>query len=70
MDDMVALWFGHAIEVRSSTHGVGTHVLKQQPVTSVELRETRVPGEAVQPVTSRPPQAARVARLVLKSLRL
>lgn len=37
MQDMVALRFGHAVECGRCAHCVSSHVVEQQPVTSVQF---------------------------------
>ena len=62
MNGVVALRLGHAVEPGRRTHGVGTHVSEDEPVSSVQLRQQALLLDAVESVTGRPPDAARVTR--------
>jgi len=49
---------GDAVEGGRGGHGVGAHVLKDEPVTNLELGEELLPGDAVHRVAGRAPEAA------------
>ena len=58
------VWRCKAVEVRGGGHGVRPHVLKQQPVSHLQVRQAAGLSDAVQPVTGGPPDAARVHGLI------
>lgn len=56
--------FLEAIEGGGRGHRVGSHVLKQQPVAHLHVRQAALLHDTVQPITGRAPNTARVHALV------
>ncbi len=56
--------FLEAIEGGGCGYSVGTHVLKEQPVAHLHVRQAALLHNAVQPITGRAPNAAGVHALV------
>ena len=56
--------FGHAVEVGSCTHSVGSHVLENNPITSIEIGHWIVLLDAVETVASWAPDAAGETRVI------
>ena len=57
---VVAVRLGHAVERGSCTHGIGAHVAEDDPVSDVQLWQQTSLHDAVQAVTRRAPDTARV----------
>lgn len=64
LHDVEAPGLWHAIEAGGSTHGVGSHVLEDQPVASLQSWQKAFLDDAIQTITSRTPQAALVQGLI------
>lgn len=56
--NVVAAWLWHAIEIGGCTHGVGTHILEDNPVSRVLFWQQTFLLDAVQAVTRGAPDAA------------
>lgn len=53
-----------AVECGGGGHGVGAHVLKQQPVAHLQVGQETLLSDTVQPIARRPPDTARVHGLI------
>ncbi len=53
-----------AVKGGGGGHGVGTHVLKDQPVTDLQVRQVALLNDAIKTVTCWTPDTARVHGLI------
>lgn len=62
--DIVYVRSLEAVKGGGGGHSVGTHVLKDQPVTHLQVRQVTLLNDAIQAITRRTPDTARVHDLV------
>ena len=62
--DVVDVWLLEAIEGRGRSHSVGPHILKQQPLSHLHIRQSAHLSDAIQAVTGWSPDAAGVHTLI------
>lgn len=53
-----------AVKGGGSSHSVGTHVLKDQPVTHLQVRQVALLNDAIKAITCWTPDTARVPDLI------
>lgn len=62
--DVVDVWFLEAVEGGGGSHGVGAHVVKDQPVAHLQVRQVTLLHDAVKAVACRAPDTAGVHGLI------